>query len=354
MSIKAVNSSIENKKSNQVNSSKVAFKGGFPNPIIATMDGIERGGFAAAFVTQDMLGMAAPRVGTGLNRNREETGKYNWKFARSEAIREIFSGPSTFVIPSLMLYGIGKLAGTANKLSGGLIKDFGDDFANFAQNQPKEILSDKKVLKEAYYEHAMKNILEGSTNGGLQGKKLDSIAKSFAKRLIEIENRSQRPFSEKITSSLTSLKNTVINIFSQKENRVANKTTKGMTAKLVHDFSVIKRKFATSESSVLGSNFKNNKMQTSFEDFLTHLQNYTNDVTKSIAKKFKPDTKQTIKAFVDNFTHKRLGSRFVTTLSMTTAVFSFFTIIPKLYKSKDGKNHALDGLVPQEQKAGGK
>jgi len=37
---------------------------------------------------------------------------------------------------------------------------------------------------------------------------------------------------------------------------------------------------------------------------------------------------------------------------MTSAVIAFFVFIPKLYKSKDGKNPALEGLVPQEKKAG--
>jgi len=347
MAIKPVNLTLENKNNSQPTSSPVAFKGGFPNPVIATMDAMERGGLAASFMTQDMLGMGAPRVATGLNRNKEETGQYNWKFAKSEALREVLSGPSTFAIPALVLFATGKLVGSANKIPGTLIKDFGDDFAEFVQKQPADVLSNKVALKEGYYKHAMKNILEGSTNSGLKGKKLDSIANSFAKRVIEIENEAKKSFSEKLSDSL----NNIQNIFRKKENKVVSKTAKSLTEKLINDFSIIKRKFASSDSSVLSANFKNEKMQTSFENFLKHLQNYTKDVTKSVGKKFKPEATQSIKEFVENFTHKRIGSRFLTTVGMTTAVVSFFTFIPKLYKSKDGKNHALDGLIPQEAKA---
>lgn len=348
MAINPVNSPVDNKLQRQPKTS-VAFKGAadiLPNLVTTTMDGIARGGYAASFVTQDMLGMAAPRVATGLNRGREETGHYNWAFAKSEAYREFLSGPSTFLIPALMLYGVGKSVGTAVKVPSKFIKELGENFAEFAQTQPTAVLADKAVLKQNYYEHAIKSVLEGSTNGELQGKKLNAAAKSFAKRLIEIENQKNRPLTEKIASSFENAKNSIRNIFVKKEDRITNKTAKRMTEKLINDFSSVKRKFTGAEASTFGSNLKNGTVNTSFGDFIQHLQNYTTDATKSISKKFKPEAGKTIKEFMENFTYKRVGGRFLTTLAMTTAVMSFFTFIPKLYKSKDGKNHALDGLVP--------
>ena len=110
MAIKAINSSDNRPKQGNITSNKASnnhqqsFTGSF-NPVVALMDGIDKGGFAASFIVKDGLGMVAPRIYEGLNRNRErdENGKrkgpLNWEFARREGIREILSGPSAFLIP---------------------------------------------------------------------------------------------------------------------------------------------------------------------------------------------------------------------------------------------------------------
>ena len=104
------NHNAENNKS-YANSQRnnVAF-GSAADIMLATMDGIERGGFAASFVAQDFLGMAAPRTIKGLSRNSDATGKKNTAYATSVAIREILSGPSLFIIPSAILWGAAKFS----------------------------------------------------------------------------------------------------------------------------------------------------------------------------------------------------------------------------------------------------
>ena len=79
MSVKAINQSlpaVQNRQQKQ-NKRQQSFTGSF-NPVVTLMDFIDKGGFAASFIAQDGIGMVAPRIYEGLNRNREkdENGKY--------------------------------------------------------------------------------------------------------------------------------------------------------------------------------------------------------------------------------------------------------------------------------------
>ena len=368
MAIKPINLALENKKSNQQNSAAVAFKGGFPNPIVATMDAMERGGFAAGFVTQDMLGMAVPRMAAGLTRNEDKTGKKNWAYARLIAIRELLSGPSTFIIPMVMIYGIKKCFGRANNVPIEFIKAMSGDLDKFAASKPGAIdaltaatTAEQKAiqganLKAAYYRHAAENLISTSTDNMLTGKALEDEVNKFTNKLIELENA---PKSAKYTKvpGQTELK---FGVFKVAKKEVAVKSQKMLTSELVNDFVVIRKKYSNNPSNhvfkawftdVEGKNGIQSHLSTSIKNFVDHLTDYSNDFTKSLAKKFKPG-KQTVGEFIKSFCEKRVGSRVLTNLSMTSAVIAFFVFIPKLYKSKDGKNPALEGLVPQEKKAG--
>ena len=124
MSVKAINSAIgvqQRQKHNEQTQQQPSFTGSF-NPVVTLMDAIDKGGFAASFIAQDGIGMVAPRIYEGLNRNREtdENGKkkgpLNWEFARREGIREILSGPSAFLIPLGILTLIKKFSGSANNV----------------------------------------------------------------------------------------------------------------------------------------------------------------------------------------------------------------------------------------------
>ena len=100
MSVKAINSANSvNKQHKSLNDRKNSnnqqtFTGSF-NPVVMLMDGIDKGGFAASFITQDGIGMVAPRIYEGLNRNRkkDENGKRNisdhrYQRARASLLRQ--------------------------------------------------------------------------------------------------------------------------------------------------------------------------------------------------------------------------------------------------------------------------
>ena len=179
MSVKAINQSlpaVQNRQQKQ-NKRQQSFTGSF-NPVVTLMDFIDKGGFAASFIAQDGIGMVAPRIYEGLNRNREkdENGKkigpLNWEFARREGIREILSGPSAFLIPLGMLSIIKKVSGRANNVHIDHINALGDDFASYAKENRELFQSDAQNFKKGYFSRVFENVLSNSTDNNLNDSEI--------------------------------------------------------------------------------------------------------------------------------------------------------------------------------------
>ena len=179
------------------NADSVSF-GNAGNFVVMFMDGIERGGFAASFLAQDGVGMVAPRIIEGLNRNKEETGHLNWDFAKREGLRECLSGPSVFLIPAGILYFIKKFSGTANNVPIDYIKAFGKEFENYSKNSNINITDKSKTQKE-FFEQIYKNILKTSTNNQMPEEELNKTAASFAERLDKASNAKSKNFFANIS-----------------------------------------------------------------------------------------------------------------------------------------------------------
>ena len=179
------------------NAKDLAFNGA-GDMVIMFMDGIERGGFVASFLAQDCVGMVAPRILEGLNRNREETGHLNWDFAKREGLRECLSGPSMFVIPAGMLYFIKKYSGTANNVPVDFIKTFGHEFSEYSKKSGVD-LSDKAKTQKEYYEQIYRNVLKTSTNGEMPDDEINRVAKSFAEQLDKVRDAKSKGFIKNLT-----------------------------------------------------------------------------------------------------------------------------------------------------------
>lgn len=327
MALNPVSVKVDNSK-NSVPKQQISFKGA-GNPIIWMMDGISRGGFAANFVTQDMLGMALPRTAAGLTRNSNDTGKKNTAYAKLVAIREFLSGPSSFMIPAAILWATKKHFGRANDVPINYIQGFSDSFNKLAEINK---YTTKQEWKNAFYKNTVRNLIENSTlditgkKSLLGAKELDAETEKFSKKLIEMDNVPKK--------RAKALKNEFVNDFVElRKKHSDNPSNKINTA------------WFRTEKEVLNSGDKN-FLNSTIGRFVNHLVDYTEDITNSISKKYKPS--ESIKAFVDNFKYKRAGSRFIANIGMTAAVISFFTIIPKIYNQKNGKNPALAGLTPDQ------
>ena len=334
MSIKAINTAISAHQHNKLNEKKQqhqqSFTGSF-NPIVTLMDGIEKGGFAASFIAQDGIGMVAPRIGEGLNRNRKvdengkKTGPLNWEFARREGIREVLSGPSAFLIPLGILSVLKKTSGTANNVHVNHINVLGQNFAQYASAHPEQ-MADAAVFKKGYYAQIFENALEHSTDKGLNGDQLKQTAQSFADRLVEAEAKR-----------------------ASKDKKSANK----LIGSIVEDYMKLRKQYASPSANEFGAVIdipgKDKKLGTNIKTLIQSLTDYSGDALHKVNKKLAKDAGADIKTLVENFNLHRAGTRVLANLGMWSAVVGFYTLIPKLYNMGLKQDPGLKGLVEEEE-----
>ena len=320
----------KNKNSNKANNN-VSFKGA-GNPVITLMDAIDRGGFAASFIVQDFLGMAAPRIGTGMYRNHDQTGQLNWEFAKKEGIREILSGPSTFIIPGAMMYGIKKISGKANNVPIDFIDALGQTFTEYASNaNNRALLTNVPEAKQAIYTEYFKKILSTSTEHSLKNVELEKTAESFAKRAIEAESAKSKGFWK--------------NFIGKSVAGSAEDLKQG----LQDDFVSVLKKYNGAKGGnhsikyTIDANDK--KVTTSFKNVLNFMSDYTDDALSNLSKNIASKKDLNVEEFVKTLNKRRCGSRFLSNLAMYAGIVAFYTIIPKIYnKATKGKDPGLVGL----------
>lgn len=339
MSIKAINSSIgaqQHHKLNDKNSQHPTFAGSF-NPVVTVMDAIDKGGFAASFIAQDGIGMVAPRIYEGLNRNRQtdengkKTGPLNWEFARREGIREILSGPSAFLIPLGILTIIKKASGTANNVHVDHINILGKNFSDFAVKNPTQ-LKNPAEFKKGYYAQVFENIFNNSTDKSFNVKEK---ALHFADKLVEAETK-----------------------------RV-NKDRKGagkIQSELIEEYMKIRKQFASPSSDELGvilkSEEKNKTVNSNIKRIIQSLSDYSGDALAKTNKYISSQSGHTaeelakdgsLAKYVKNFNLHRAGTRVLSNFGMWGAVVAFYTLIPKLYNMGLKHDPGLKGLESEDK-----
>ncbi len=321
----------KNKNSNnKTDNNNVSFQGA-GNPVITLMDAIDRGGFAASFIVQDFLGMAAPRIGAGMYRNHDKTGELNWEFAKKEGIREILSGPSTFIIPGLMMYGIKKISGKANNVPIDFIDSLGQTFTEYATKaNNKATLANVAEAKQGIYTEYFKKILGTSTEHSLKNVELEKTAESFAKRAIEAEGAKSKGFWRNLLGK-----------------PVAG-SAEDLKQCLQDDFVAVLKKHNGSKGgthTVTYANCKGKEVSTSFKNILNFINDYTDDALKNVNKKMASVKDLNIEDYLKTLNKRRCGSRFLSNLAMYSGIVAFYTIIPKIYnKATKGKDPGLAGL----------
>lgn len=321
MPVEAINSSSS--KAKIPVKRQQSFTGSF-NPILTVMDTIDKGGFMASFITQDGIGMVAPRIYEGLNRNRERdengkrTGPLNWEFARREGIREVLSGPSAYFIPLGLLTLIKKYSGTANNVHANHINILGEHFADYASKHTAQ-LTDQKAFKLGYYSQVFENLLYNSTEQRLSGSELKTKAEEFAKDLINIEDLRKNK-NKKEAKKLTGE-------FIEKYQNL-RKTNSGASI--------------STESTVMKSGDKT--LNSSISRMMSSLTDYTNDAFEKVGKSIKQNSTNNIKEFINKFNNHRIGTRVLSNFGMWGSVVGFYMLIPKLYNLGLKHDPGLKGL----------
>ncbi len=336
MSVKAINSANSvNKQHKSLNDRKNSnnqqtFTGSF-NPVVMLMDGIDKGGFAASFITQDGIGMVAPRIYEGLNRNRKKdengkrTGPLNWEFARREGIREILSGPSAFLIPMGILTVLKKTSGTANNVHVSHIEMLGQNFADYAAKNPDQ-LKNTKEFKKGYYKRVFENAFTNSTDESFKDQ-ISQTAQKFADKLIDSEEKR-----------------------ASKDGKI-KKAGKQLQGEIFEEYMKIRKQY--SEPSVneleaaLKVEGKEKPLYTDIKRLTQSLTDYTGDALEKVNKHLEKHANGNIDDYVKKFNIHRAGTRVLANLGMWSAVVGFYTLIPKLYNLGLKHDPGLTGLVDE-------
>ena len=326
-------------------SKNVSFKGaGGVNPIVGLMDFIEAGGYAASFCIQDGLGFIFPRVGKGLVRGGkkkkdengndilDENGKpkreLNWAYARKEALREIITGPSAFLIPLGMLAVINRKFGYGNNVKLNYIDSFKTPFTEYAKNNI-EAIKNGTANKTEFYQAVFEDAINKTVNNQLPAsEKMSSdeivnVAREFTDKQLQIEAiQADKSLNKKVRNAKIAEVGTVEDAFMKlMKNKVGG---------------------TVDEMSVQITSSKGGVKHGGIGELVKAMNDYFGDAVNNTKKALTKDPSAVIDNVVKNFTNRRMGSRVLTNLGIFGVVAAFYTQIPKLYNmGTNGKNPAL-------------
>ena len=269
--------------------------GGLKGGVANIMGWIEKGGFLTEFLIVDTISMIIPRIVIGLGRDKEKTGKINYKAGAEEAGREILSGPSMMAIP-MAIFAAAKQFAPSVKI-------------------PKETMqalsaSLNDVINETATSETFKNVKD--LNKTFANKLFDKAFGSFElDKMAELKSQ----FAEKLTlpstkENLNAFEELIISI-NNKNKKTPPKDTRSIN---------------------LGEKVQANAKNL-FEDF----KNYSNDIVnkfvkKDFAKGAIEDCKNEAKTFLKGLQKNRSNLRLNTSISSFFAIGVFLLYIPKLYQ----------------------
>jgi len=331
MQVTAVRRSLNaDKNQNENTPPSPSFRG--PNPVIWAAEGIAAGGFPAEFILQDGLGFILPRLGAGAIRGRKDengnlridprTGEpvgYNWELVRKETVRELLSGPSAFIIPLGLIYGVKKF-GRGNNVKMDYLHAFEDSAAKSVKGRAFE--------KELFYKNFFTNMLESTLP---KGTDIQDYVKTFVDKQTYADNLCEQAKNESLFS---------------KKGKEAREAAKKARAELAGEFEKIAKSTLKATDDFTTAKVTGAKNPISVAKLSEYLADYADDAGKNL-KKMLSDGASDAPEAIRNFTKHRLGTRFMTNMGMWLTVVAFYTIIPKLYNWGLKDNPALKGTAAE-------
>ena len=331
------------------NSSTPSFKGIDPtSSMIDFWAAVARGGLAASFTVQDMLGTNFPRTFAALDRNKDITGKNNYKAAVEVAIREFTTGPSMFIIPALVLAGASRYSGEANKVPVDNIAVFSDIMKGSINS-----LSDNK-FKDINFKTLSKEELQ---NAGIEIKKtfykdvFESIFSQFAD-IKDINIDEYIYLMLKAEDPATPKRNFFMSMANKRimKNGVAVDAKDEILSQLSTKFVADKKAHTQGWGDFLTAKIVPGTKSFKISDIIDDMKNYSNDFAKQYisaqSKDITSGSKVLINKFINNFRDSRIGTRFITNVMMVVATGLFMSIIPKLY-TRNKTNPETDAIYAQ-------
>ena len=314
-------------KKNDAPSFKAGSGGVAFNLVGNAMQWIQDKGFLASFLIQDGLGMTLPRVGTAYMRDREVTGELNFHEGKEVLLREGLTGPIMMAMAPLMLAITAKF-GKTTTVNSQLIKRFGNSFKELISNKnfDKELLKNKEALKEEYFKHNIKSILENTLGKGkYESKDVEYI-------LNHLKNYENPP--EKLNvKGLFKKKNYKKQCLSEIEAHINNlqythSSDLGMLDKL---------KVGTGDSIRAYDAKETMDALLKYSDDIIVKNKHLTEITEEGA---------------ENFKNAAITKRMLTTIATVAATLGAMSYIPKIYAKSDiapGARTALQMKAAMEQ-----
>lgn len=310
--------SYNNKASNAQNysaSNQTSFKG-VTDALVKFWEGVDRGGLAASFTVQDMLGTNIPRTWAAKDIGKDLTGKNNWGAVAENAIREFLTGPSMFVIPGAVLAASSKMGGKSHGVPVQTIKDFSDIINNSSIDTTSQ-----ETFKRTFYKSVLEKVFS-NFDGIKEGDDLLSKGiniEEYIDKILQFEKAKSKGLKKKILNtpaagSKEDIFDGIINTFIK--NKKANTTG-------YPDF----LKAMITDNKYIKDSKKAAKFEIKFSDLIERMGKYSDDFFDSFSKSSQKD----LSTFVENFTKKRMGGRFATNIAMGIFTGLFMWFIPRLY-----------------------
>ena len=206
MKILATHSALHSKQNERQQKSPNFKSGGFLGFAANVMQGIENQGYLASFLIQDGLGMTAPRVWTGFNRDKELTGKWNVQEGFEVLGREGLTGPFMIAVAPAVLWATTKFCRSTNTNTN-LIKRFGENLKEFVKDSKfnNVIKEDAAKFKKEFSKYALEKYYKQTViHDKDSAKTLEIIFKEFE----NLESKDKKVRNESL--------NKIVNLINEK------------------------------------------------------------------------------------------------------------------------------------------
>ena len=285
--------------------------------MVKATDSIERAGFIAAFICQDVLGSILPRILTGLTRNSDKTGELNYKFAALEACREILTGPPVMLLPIATFALARKKIGEAITSPVNIIESFSKNLSSmFKEN--KVSANDLNSARKTFYQSSWENALKDTCGKGYTPDKL--ILEKLTGYMGELEAAKGRKEAKGVVGKITELV--------QEEIRRNGDVTQSFARVTYKDG------LGKSAQSPVGA-------------FADHISRFAKDAFGKLSDA-KVTTSDKAVEVIEKVKNNRAGARVVMNFATLGAILLYSTVVPKLYKKINKTNPGLIGLTDDD------
>jgi hypothetical protein len=294
--------------------------------VVKVFNFVDKHGFFGEFLIVDTLSLVIPRILIGLNRDKEKTGHLNYKAGFEEAGREVFSGPSMFLIP-MGLFEALKHVAPASKIQKNTLSELSEAMHNVVENT-----SDLSTFKS-------KDKLSRAISGNLFDKAFGDYKlankKALRTQFVDLLNNQ--------SVKIVDFENLVVQINNK------NKTATTLDSKALN--------FSKIPTSLDPKTLKVKKNSVAAEHLFKDFKHYSKDIVNKFAindfvKGNIGESKSAAKVFLDTVEKARRTTRIGASLSSYLAVGMFLLVLPKLYlKSK--VSPAMESAKRARQEAAG-